>query len=145
MKNMFYSNENSSKICAEGAIQIILNMLHFSPKDMNIFWEVATLDLIILMKSLNESYVPKDVLKLSLGFDLIQKCLWILCKKFNFQTTKKLNYTHFQCLKRSLRALLEIKFPMLISVESKFATYHHVVVVWREMVIDYESIFVCIP
>jgi hypothetical protein len=28
---------------------------------------------------------------------------------------------------------------MLISVESKFATYHHVVVVWREMVIDYES------
>ncbi len=27
---------------------------------------------------------------------------------------------------------------MLISVESKLATYHHVVVVWREMVIDYE-------
>jgi hypothetical protein len=31
---------------------------------------------------------------------------------------------------------------MLISVESKFATYHHVVVVWREMVIDYESIYI---
>ncbi len=30
---------------------------------------------------------------------------------------------------------------MLISVESKFATYHYVVVVWREMVIDYESMF----
>jgi hypothetical protein len=30
---------------------------------------------------------------------------------------------------------------MLISVESKFATYHHVVVVWREMVIDYESMY----
>jgi hypothetical protein len=30
---------------------------------------------------------------------------------------------------------------MLISVESKLATYHHVVVVWREMVIDYESIY----
>ncbi len=28
---------------------------------------------------------------------------------------------------------------MLISVESKIATYHHVVVVWRQMVIDYES------
>ncbi len=48
---------------------------------------------------------------------------------------------HFQCLKQSLKALLEIKFPMLISVESKFATYHHVVVVWREMVIDYESMY----
>ncbi len=30
---------------------------------------------------------------------------------------------------------------MLISVESDFATYHHVVVVWREMVIDYESMY----
>ena len=30
---------------------------------------------------------------------------------------------------------------MLISVESKFTTYHHVVVVWREMVIDYESMY----
>jgi hypothetical protein len=44
-------------------------------------------------------------------------------------------------LKQSLKALLEIKFPILISVESKFATYHHVVVVWREMVIDYESMY----
>ncbi len=30
---------------------------------------------------------------------------------------------------------------MLISVESKFATYHDVVVVCREMVIDYESMY----
>ncbi len=73
--------------------------------------------------------------------DLIQKCLWILRKKFKFQTTKKFNYKHFRCLKQSLKALLEIKFPMLISVESKFATYHHVVGVWRQMVINYESMY----
>ncbi len=42
MKNMFYSDENSSKLCAEGAIQNLLNMLHFLPKDMNIFWKLAT-------------------------------------------------------------------------------------------------------
>ncbi len=30
---------------------------------------------------------------------------------------------------------------MLISVESKLATYHHVVVVWQQRVIDYEYIF----
>jgi hypothetical protein len=30
---------------------------------------------------------------------------------------------------------------MLISVESKLATYHRVVVVWREMVINYESMY----
>jgi hypothetical protein len=90
---------------------------------------------------INESFVPKAVLKLSLEFDLIQKCLWILRKKFNFQTTKKINYKHFQCLKQSVKALLEIKFPMLISVESKFAAFQHVVVVWREMVIGYESMY----
>jgi hypothetical protein len=30
---------------------------------------------------------------------------------------------------------------MFVSVESKFATYHHEVVVWREMVTDYESMY----
>jgi hypothetical protein len=108
---------------------------------MNSFWELATSDLFALMKSSNESFVPKAVLTPSLGINLIQKCLWILHKKFKFQTTKKINYKHFQCLKQSLKALLEIKFSMLILVESKFAIYHHVVVVWREMVIDYESIY----
>jgi hypothetical protein len=36
MKNMFFSNENSSKLCTEGAIQNLLK-LHFLPEDMNIF------------------------------------------------------------------------------------------------------------
>jgi hypothetical protein len=40
-----------------------------------------------------------------------------------------------------LAALLEIKFPVLISAESKLAINHHVVVVWREMVIDYELMY----
>jgi hypothetical protein len=102
---------------------------------------MATSDLLTLMKLLNESHVPKAFLKPSLGIDSIQKCLWILCKKFNFQTTKKLNIKHFWCLKRSLAALLQTKLCMSISVESKPATYHHVVAVWREMVIDYESMY----
>jgi hypothetical protein len=141
MKIMFFFNENLSKLCAEGAIQNLLSMLHFSPEHMNILGELATSDLFILVKSLNESYFPKVVLKPSLGIDLIQKCLWILRKKFDFQTTKKLSIKHFQCLKQSLKVLLEIQIPMLISVESKLATYHHVVVVWRDMVIDYESMY----
>jgi hypothetical protein len=37
----------------------------------------------------------------------------------------------------SLKALLAIKFPLLISVESS-QTYNHAVVVWRNMVIDFE-------
>jgi hypothetical protein len=75
MKNMFFSDVNLSKLCAKGAIQNLLNMLHFLPEDMNIFWELATSDLFTLMKSLNWSLVPRAVLSLSLGIDLIQKCL----------------------------------------------------------------------
>jgi hypothetical protein len=84
-----------SKICAEGAIQNLMNMLDFSTEDMTIFWELATSNLLTRMESLNESNVPKAVLKPNLRIDLIQKCLWILPKKFNFQTTKKLNIKHF--------------------------------------------------
>jgi hypothetical protein len=141
MKNMFFSNENSSKLCAEGAVQNLLNMLHFLQEDMKMILEFATSDLFTLMKSFNESYVPKAVLTPSLEIKLNQNCLWILRKKFNFQTTKKLNNKHFQCLMQSMKAHLEIKFPMLISVENKLATHHHVVVVWRQMVIDYESMY----
>ncbi len=108
---------------------------------MNFFWELATSDLFALMKSLNKTFIPRAVLSLSIGINSIQKCLWILHKKFKFQTTKKINKKHFQCFKQLLKVLLEIKFPMLISVESKFATYHHEVFVWRQMVIDYESMY----
>ncbi len=89
-------------------------------------------------------FVFRAVLSISLGIDSFQKCLWILGKKFKFQTTKKINYKHFQCLKQSLKVLLEIKFPMLISVENKLATYHHVVVVWRQSDGNWLWIFVYI-
>ncbi len=73
--------------------------------------ELATSDLFTLMKPLNEVFVPKAVLTPSLGINSIQKYLWILRKKFKFQTTQKINCKHFQCLKQSLKVLLEIKFP----------------------------------
>jgi hypothetical protein len=65
-QNMFYSDKNSSKLCAKSAIQNLLHMLHFLQEDMNIFWELATSDSFALMVSLNESFVPKAVLKPSL-------------------------------------------------------------------------------
>jgi hypothetical protein len=75
MKNMFFSDENTSKLCTKGAIQNLLNMLHFSPEDMILGGELVTSDLFTLMKSLNESFVPKAVLTPSLEIDSIQKCL----------------------------------------------------------------------
>jgi hypothetical protein len=40
-----------------------MNMLHFLTEDKDIFWELATSTLLTLMESLNESSVPKAVLK----------------------------------------------------------------------------------
>ena len=78
------------------------------------------------------------LLETLLKIDSIEKCLWILQKKFNFATTSKLKVSEFQSLTLSLKALAKIKFPMLISVQSRQAIYKHVVVVWRNKIIDYE-------
>jgi hypothetical protein len=32
-----------------------------------------------------------------------------------------------------------MKFPLIISVMGTHACYHHIVVIWRRMIIDYES------
>jgi hypothetical protein len=80
MKNTFYLEENSSKLCAEGAIGNLMNMLHHLTEDINLFWELATSNLLSIMKLLNESNMPKKDFKPGLEIDLIEKCLWILCK-----------------------------------------------------------------
>ena len=139
MRNMFYSRENSSKLCAEGAVGNLMNVLHCSPADMTSFWNLATSSLHSILDSLNDVQLPRAVMGNSFGIDSIEKCLWILRKKFNFATTSKLRIYEFQSLKLSLKALVEIKFPMLISVQSSQAIYKHVVVVWRKKIIDFES------
>jgi hypothetical protein len=115
MKNMFYLEENSSKLCAEGATGNLMKMLHCSKEDMKLFWELSTSDLPLIMMPFNKSNVPKKVFSPYLEIDLIEKCLWILHKKFNFATTTtKVNVDCFKSLKPSLVALLVIKFSMLI-------------------------------
>jgi hypothetical protein len=38
--------------------------------------------------------------------------------------------------------MLRLKFSVIILVDSKLANYEHVVIVWRNMVIDYESEYI---
>jgi hypothetical protein len=57
--------------------------------------------------------VPNGVIKGNLEVDSIEKSLWILRKKFNFATSSKLKLSCFQCVKQSLKALLEIKLNFL--------------------------------
>jgi hypothetical protein len=137
--NKYHSRDNFSKLCAEGAIRNLMHMLHHSTEELNSFWELATTSLQSLGTALNESIVPASVINADKVIDSIEKCLWILRKKFNYFTTTKLKVSHFNLLKLALNALSTIKFPMVISVDSRQATYNHVVVVWQNKVIDFES------
>jgi len=67
-----------------------MNVLHCSPADMTSFWNLATSALHSVQNSLNEVQLPRAVMGNSVGIDSIEKCLWILRKKFNFATTSKL-------------------------------------------------------
>jgi hypothetical protein len=88
---------------------------------------------------LAESSVPKVVLKSGGECDSIKKSLWTLCKKIKFSTTNSLQMECFKNLQKAINISRDMKFPLIISVMGTHACYHHVVVVWRGMIIDYES------
>jgi len=138
VKNEYYDKDNLSKLCAEGSILNLLNMLHISKDKMEMFWNLATADIRFVEKNLGE-IVPKKVLKSSLHCDSIEKCLWILRKKFGFETTSKVNLDKVKSLKQALAMLQTIKFPMVIGISSLQACYDHVVVVFQGKIIDFES------
>ncbi len=76
-----------------------MSVLHCFLADMTSFSNLATLPLHSIQNSLNEVQLPKAVMGNSFGIDSIEKCLWILQKKFNFATTSKLRVSEFQSLK----------------------------------------------
>jgi hypothetical protein len=41
IKNMFYCEKNSSKLCAEGAIGNLMNIFHCLKNDMELFWDIV--------------------------------------------------------------------------------------------------------
>ncbi len=117
-----------------------MNVLHCNEIDMNQFWCIVQSPIHLIQNFLGESLVPKAVQKkLGSECDSIEKSLWILHKKFKFATTSLLRIEHFKNLKNAIKILMDIKFPLIISVMGTHACYHHVIVVWRGMVIDYES------
>jgi hypothetical protein len=86
-ENIFYCEKNSSKLCAEGAIGNLMNILHCPENDMKQFWDIVQLPVYLIQQTLGESCVPKAVLKSCGEIDSIEKSLWILCKKIKFSTT----------------------------------------------------------
>jgi hypothetical protein len=138
-KNMFYSEKNSSKLCAEGAIGNLMNVFYCPQNEVKQFWDIVQSSMHLILQTLGESSVPKAVLKSVGECDSIQKSLWILCKKIKFSTASLLQIECFENLQKAITILRNMKFPLILSVMGTQACYHNVVVIWREMIIDYES------
>jgi hypothetical protein len=95
IENIFYCEKNSSKLCDEGAIQNLMNILHCSKHDMDQFWNIVTSPVHLISQALGESSVPKAIVNFDVECDSIQKSLWTLCKKNEFTTTSALQINFF--------------------------------------------------
>ena len=64
IQNKFYSYDNSSKLCAEGVIVNLMNVLYCPEDDMNKFWKiVCDQSMQSVCAKLDETAVPKIVHK----------------------------------------------------------------------------------
>jgi hypothetical protein len=138
IEHIFYSENNSFKLCAEGAIRNLW-ILHCSNHDMDLFGNIVTSPLHSILQALDESFVPKAVQNFGGEWDSIKKSLWILCKKFKFDTTSQCWTSLFQNLKQTIDFLMNVKCPLLLAVKGKHDCYDHIIITWRGIIIDYES------
>ena len=92
---MFYSEKNSLKLCAEGAIGNLMNVLHFPENEVKQFWNIVQSPVHLILQLLGESSMPKAVLTSGGECASIQKSLWILCKKIKFSTKSALQIDCF--------------------------------------------------
>jgi hypothetical protein len=61
----FYCEKNSSKLCAEGAIGNLMNILDCSKNDMEQFWDIVKSPVHLILQTLGESSVTKVVSQFS--------------------------------------------------------------------------------
>jgi hypothetical protein len=79
-KNKFYSVKNSSKLCTEGAIGNLMNVIHCHEIEVNQFWAIVQSPMHLVLETLNESSVPKAMLKSSGECDSIKKVFGFFIK-----------------------------------------------------------------
>ena len=66
-------------------------------------------------------------------------CLWLLSHRFKCEHTKPLNTVQFQSLPILVDRLAQFKFQFVLSEEITNSMFHHVIRVWRNMIIDFEQ------
>ena len=93
--NLWYCEKNYSKLCAEGAVANMLFHMNLREDAME-FCRLATITSIDeLLAAMNASSIPKKVIDIRHIIDPIEKCIWILEKKFNCRRLGRLNCQQF--------------------------------------------------
>ncbi len=73
--------KNTTKLCAEGAISNLMNVLHCNDIDMNQFWSIVQSPIHLIQTTLGESLVPTAVQKkICSECDSIQKVFGFFVK-----------------------------------------------------------------
>ncbi len=117
----------------------MLDQLGWSHEDTEEFWDIVRdQSLQSVRAKLGETFVPKKLYKKGEGIDSIEKSIWILRKKIHFDFTTRMKESPFQNLQYTMNFLSNVKFPVIVAVRGTFACYHHVIVVWNNVVYDYE-------
>ena len=117
----------------------LLIQLHFHTEDVEEFWRLSFLPINNIMLELGEKQIPKKVQSAAGAVNALEKCIWILRKKFHFSTTSALRQKCFKHVRRSYEIISEFKFPVLISVTATGTQYKHVAVIWDGVILDYEK------
>ena len=83
--------------------------------------------------------VPKRVRDGKTGLDPIEKCMWILEKKYNCRRLTYLNPEQYKSAAKVVSNLSQLLLPVLISVMGRDSVYNHVVAVFRGKIIDFKT------
>lgn len=137
-ENFWYSKENHTKLCTEGAIANMFFHLGMKEEAQE-FRNLAVLSAKQLLEVLQQPVVPKRVINNHHRMDSLEKCMWILEKKYNCRRFRYLNTDQFKTSSKVVENMSAIKLPVLISVCGHDSVYNHVVVVWRGIIIDFET------
>jgi hypothetical protein len=136
--NFWHSTDNHEKFCTEGAVANMLFHMNLSDEAEE-FRSMVIKPEKELLQSLGETHVPKRVLDSNKGMDPMEKCVWILEKKFKCRRLTYLNREQFKTSTHLVSNLSKIKLPIIISVTGHQSAYTHVVAVLRGTVFDFET------
>ena len=139
--NVWWTVNNYAKLCTEGCVFNMLCHMNLTD-DANKFRQLAVHDTVPDLKlAMGVTAIPKRVLDATHGVDPIEKCMWILEKRFNCRRLGYLNTARLVTPQSLVNTLHAIRLPIILSVVGKQSYYNHVVIAWRKEIIDFEEEF----